>query len=234
MQSATSPRLQPADGLILNHMPFFISSLIAKLKLLRKFSSGGYWNNRYQLGGNSGPGSYGHLAEFKATVLNQFVRDHAVSSVVEFGCGDGNQLALARYPTYVGYDVSPVAVKLCRERFVGDRSKQFFLLEEYGGEHADLALSLDVIFHLTEDTIFYQYVRRLFGAAHRFVIIYSSNQNEPIEPTSIHVRHRRFSDWVERELSAQWKLLATIPNIYPYDGNSERTSFSNFFVYEKR
>lgn len=212
----------------------FTSSIKAKLNLLRKFSSGNYWDKRYRSGGNSGPGSYGHLAAFKADVLNRFVQNHAISSVIEFGCGDGNQLALAQYPTYIGYDVSPVAVKLCRERFARDESKQFFLSDEYGGGHADLALSLDVIFHLTEDAIFYQYMRRLFGAAHRFVIIYSSNQNEPIEPASTHVRHRRFSDWIERELSAQWKLLATVPNICPYDGNSERTSFSDFFVYEKR
>jgi SAM-dependent methyltransferase len=215
-------------------MPSLISTLKAKLNLLRKFSSGKYWNDRYQRGGNSGSGSYGHLAEFNASILNQFIQEHAIGSVIEFGCGDGNQLTLARYPIYTGYDISPVAIQLCRARFANDTTKRFLLASEYSGETADLSLSLDVIFHLTEDRIFHRYMHQLFGAASRFVIIYSSNQDEPIEPASKHVRHRRFSDWVERELSAQWKLLTTIPNAYPYDGNSERTSFADFFVYGKR
>src|SRR5579859_8234848 len=54
-----------------------------------------YWEERYRAGGNSGAGSYGRLAEFKAEVLNGFVHSRGIRSVVEFGCGDGAQLALA-------------------------------------------------------------------------------------------------------------------------------------------
>lgn len=214
------------------HMNFFKAGFRFLLNKNR-FSSSEYWTKRYAKNGNSGPGFYGRLAEFKAVILNQFVQKHAVGSVIEFGCGDGNQLTLAHYPNYTGYDISPAAIQLCRARFANDATKRFLLANEYSGEKADLALSLDVIFHLTEDEIFHGYMRRLFNAASRFVIIYSSNQNEPIEPASKHVRHRHFSDWVERELSTPWKLLATIPNAYPYDGNSERTSFADFFIYEK-
>lgn len=57
-----------------------------------------YWESRYATGGTSGPGSSGKLAEFKAEVLNSFVRRDNVLSVIEFGCGDGNQLSLASYP----------------------------------------------------------------------------------------------------------------------------------------
>ena len=61
-----------------------------------------YWENRYSAGGHSGVGSYGSFAEFKADVLNQFVSTNRVQTVVEFGCGDGNQLSLAKYPKYIG------------------------------------------------------------------------------------------------------------------------------------
>ena len=65
-----------------------------------------YWDDRYRLAGNSGAGSYGRLADFKANVLNEFVAREKIASVVEFGCGDGNQLSLSRYPRYTGFDVS--------------------------------------------------------------------------------------------------------------------------------
>jgi hypothetical protein len=55
--------------------------------------SGSFWENRYRTGGTSGSGSYGRLAEFKAEILNEFVRERGVSSIIEFGCGDGAQLS---------------------------------------------------------------------------------------------------------------------------------------------
>jgi hypothetical protein len=36
-----------------------------------------YWKTRYEAGGNSGDGSYNHLAEFKAEILNAFVSENA-------------------------------------------------------------------------------------------------------------------------------------------------------------
>lgn len=68
-------------------------------------TSGDYWEQRYRQAGNSGAGSYGRLAEFKAEVLNEFVARHSIGSVVEFGSGDGNQLTLAKYDnaTYLAW-----------------------------------------------------------------------------------------------------------------------------------
>ena len=75
-------------------------------------------------GGTSGSGSYNQLAHFKAEILNKFVADHEVQTVIEFGFGDGNQLMLARYPQYTGFEVSQVAVDLCRQKFADDASQQ--------------------------------------------------------------------------------------------------------------
>jgi SAM-dependent methyltransferase len=214
-------------------MKTLIASIKARLRPPREFSSQGYWAERYRAGGNSGPGSYGRLARFKADVLNEFVKSNGVASVIEFGSGDGNQLALAQYSAYVGYDVSPVAVKACRERFAGDATKEFFLAEDYDGRQADLALSLDVIFHLTEDEAFDAYMRTLFAASRKHVILYSSNSAQP-GPGSLHVRHRCFTRWIDETLPSAWSLVRTIPNAYPYDGDYETTSFSEFFIYSKR
>ena len=214
-------------------MKSLIASITSRLLPGGAFSSRDYWVRRYRTGGNSGPGSYGHLAKFKADVLNEFVGTHVISSVIELGCGDGNQLTMAKYPTYTGYDISETAVKACRKRFADDPAKEFFLAKDYDGRKADLALSLDVIFHLTEDGSFDAYMRRLFDASLRYVVLYSSNSDDPIRPTSIHVRHRRFTDWTDNALSSGWKLARTIPNAYPYDGDYQNTSFSDFFIYEK-
>lgn len=193
--------------------------------------SNAFWAERYSTGGNSGVGSYGLFAEFKAEVLNAFVASHQVQSVIEFGCGDGNQLRLARYPDYLGFDVSPGALALCAQLFAGDPHKKFRVLGDYAGEKADLAMSLDVIFHLVEDQVFEPHMRTLFGSARRYVIIYSSDSLEPAGPDSPHVRHRKFTSWVRQNLP-QWRLREKVPNRYPYLGDYRTGSFADFFIYE--
>src|ERR1700692_4422141 len=86
-----------------------------------------FWEQNYAQGQTSGSGSYGALAEGKSRFLNDLVRQRAVRSVIEFGCGDGNQLSLANYPSYVGLDVSRTAIGLCQSRFAEDPGKSFFL-----------------------------------------------------------------------------------------------------------
>src|SRR5947207_1460070 len=168
--------------------------------------SASYWEQRYRGGGDSGAGSYGRLADFKAEILNRFVAAHAVESVIEFGCGDGNQLSLARYPKYIGMDVSASAIQMCKKRFVEDLSKSFFLyhpdcfVDRQGIFASDLSLSLDVIYHLVEDRIFDTYMRHLFGAGRRFVAVYSTNEDSSTDDA--HVKHRQFTRWVEQNALA--------------------------------
>ena len=194
--------------------------------------SSSYWELRYKRGGTSGAGSYGELAHFKADVLNDFCRQHAIASVIEHGCGDGNQLKLSQYSSYLGLDVSENAIERCRQSFRTDPSKSFRLAGDYKGETAQLALSLDVIFHLVEDAVFDAYMQRVFDSATRYVIIYSSNgpglNNADTAP---HVRHRRFTDWVAAN-PPQWKEVGHVPNKFPYDpSRPDDTSFSEFFIY---
>ena len=190
-----------------------------------------YWIERYNSGGNSGDGSYRKLAEFKAEILNRFVREENVKTIIEYGCGDGNQLKLAEYPSYTGFDVSHKAVTLCRGLFSDDTTKTFRLVNEYEGEKAQLTLSLDVIYHLIENDIFNVYMHRLFDSAENFVIIYSSNTNEN-KDRAVHVKHRKFSEWIEQQ-EPKWKLHSIIPNKYPSTGDAQTGSFADFYIYEK-
>lgn len=195
--------------------------------------SAAYWERRYSEGGNSGPGSSGELARFKADTLNAFVRQHGIRSVIELGCGDGSQLGLAEYPEYLGFDVSRQAIALCRRRFGNDATKRFGLMDEYAGETADLALSLDVVFHLVEDAVFVAYMTTLFAAASRFVVVYSSNRDaSEMRDPQPHVRHRRFTDWVDAHVSG-WTLSQHVPNRLPHRGDARTGSFADFFVYAR-
>ncbi|MDZ7691914.1 MAG: hypothetical protein U5K69_12435 [Balneolaceae bacterium] len=184
-----------------------------------------YWEKRYDWGGTSGNGSYNDLAEFKAAIINRFIEKEDVETVIEYGCGDGNQLKLADYPSYIGFDVSKKAISRCRNIFVHDKTMTFKLMEEYDGETAQLTLSLDVIYHLIEDEVYYAYMRRLFDSSTQFVIIYSSNTNGQKNMQMKHIRHRKFSDWIEENRST-WKLLKKIP------ANGDAT-FTDFYIYEK-
>jgi hypothetical protein len=96
-----------------------LGRLLTRRREPKLVDSGPYWEARYRTGGNSGAGSYSRLAEFKAEVLNRFVQENGIASVVEFGSGDGAQLTLASYRDYIGIDVSRTAVGLCRAKFAG-------------------------------------------------------------------------------------------------------------------
>jgi len=204
--------------------------------LRRRFGfrgSSSYWEQRYREGGTSGSGSFGRLAEFKAETLNDYVERMGIQSVIEFGCGDGAQLWLARYPRYVGIDVAEGAISACRQRFAGDSAKSFYLASQMPADlgHFDLALSLDVIYHLVEDDVFHAYMRSLFANAGRFVAIYSSNKVEPGDAP--HIRHRLFTHWIEVH-EPQWRKTGFLPNKYPLNrARPLDTSFADFYFFER-
>jgi glycosyltransferase involved in cell wall biosynthesis len=192
-----------------------------------------YWENRYQSGGTSGPGSYGDLAKFKAEVLNAFVAAEGIQSVIEFGCGDGHQLCLARYPRYLGLDVSRFAIARCKRLFSDDPSKEFKAVDEYAGETADAVLSLDVIYHLVEDHVFDRYMATVFDSAQKWVVIYSSNFEGVDEQHAEHVCHRKFTEWITANRPG-WDCVETVKNPFPFTGDIERSSHADFYFFARR
>lgn len=187
-----------------------------------------YWRQRYASGADSGPGSYGKFAVFKAQVLNDFFKEQAVQTLIEFGSGDGNQISLLDVPDYLGVDISPEAVEQCRARFAGAPGRRFVLADQFGPERADCTMSLDVIYHLVEDAAFDAYMRRLFAAARRWVVVYSSNR-EADAGDGAHVRHRCFTDWIAAN-EPGWRLFRHVPNEYPYRGDYRTGSFADFYI----
>jgi SAM-dependent methyltransferase len=196
-------------------------------RAMNAFSSMGYWESRYRSGGTSGAGSTGRLAAFKAGIINSLVAEQRIASVIDLGCGDGALLPLLTVPGYIGVDVSPAALARCAARCPQHRFLPYDELDQ--APPAELAMSIDVVFHLIEDAVFTRYMAALFGHATRFVLVYASNVD--MSWPAPHVRHRRFSDHVAAT-QPDWQVLAHLPNRYPFDpARPDDTSFADFFLY---
>lgn len=205
------------------------SHYLLKRVLGQKIDSNVYWESRYQNGGDSGNGSSGRLAQYKADFVNGFVADKRLMTVLELGCGDGRQLSLARYPSYLGVDVSETAIKLCQKKFAADSTKEFRVAGpfELPSQHKfDLSLSLDVLYHIIKPDQYRVYIQNLFNLSERYVIIYSSFFGQNRSP---HVLHRDFRQHVS--------ALAESGQIPDFEIiSSPENPFSkevSFFVYEK-
>ena len=194
-------------------------------------TSSEYWEMRYKKGGNSGAGSYNQLAEFKGGIINQFVSENNIETVIEFGCGDGNQLKYFHFKSYIGFDISYTTISKCGNLYKSDSTKRFKVLKAYNREIADLVLSLDVIYHLIEDEVYYDYMERLFSSSDKYVIIYSSNDDEHENNNIVpHVKHRKFTNWIEQN-APKFELIKNIPNKYPFDGNNDISSYADFYIF---
>jgi hypothetical protein len=208
-----------------------------------RFFSGSYWEQRYAEGDYSGQGSRDILAEYKAKFVADVIDAHGITSLIDFGCGDGLQLnAIMKklkspLSSYIGLDVSPTVLRLCSAQFSQEPIMSFAL---YSPLHAvrperflsaDMTLSLDVIYHLVEDDVYDAYMRQLFDCSKRLVLVYSSNL-ETQGKWPKHVRHRRFTSWVEQH-RPQWTLAQHVPNPYPHDAQRNVGTFADFYVFGK-
>lgn len=188
------------------------------------YTPAGYWERRYRDGRTSGAGSEGAEGAYKAAYVSNFLADHGVVTVVDWGCGDGQVLARTKFPKgtqYTGVDVSQTIVDRMRvqfpqHRFIGPN-------DAHAWEDAyRLALSMDVLFHLPDDADYYGYLDHLFNSAVRHVVIYSTDQADG--RTARHVFRRKFTvDIAERYLD--WELKSAEPPL------SE--GLASFFVYGK-
>lgn len=195
------------------------------------FDSDYYWEERYRNGGNSGPGSYGRLALFKANIINNFIVDNKITDVIEFGCGDGSQLKLYNFTNYIGFEVSQTI--LSKLRTMNFPSSYIFKhTREYCGEKATLSLSIDVIFYLIDNKNYSQYINRLFYSSTKYVIIYS--QNGISKNIYNNLKPRKFTDYVDKNIK-DFELIEIIHNQYKEDSNDPlNPSCCDFYIYKHR
>ena len=205
------------------------------------FSAAKYWEERYYFGRGSGPGSLGRLGQYKARVVSQLITAHEHKSVLDLGCGDGSQIVKLNLPGieyYHGYDISETGVALARTHLQHDNRFKFDVMTEsvnFPRDSFDVALSLDVLFHLIDSEAYSRHLSNLFTAAKDMVVIYAPNTNQnPTGQDVEHVRFRRFSEWIYQNRDDDWTELEMIKNPFPYSGNLQEESFCNFHIYTKR
>lgn len=179
-----------------------------------------YWDERYKKGQTSGLGTHhGDLKQFKIDTINNIIDEYNINSIYDIGCGDGHQIKdLNPNVRYTGTDISPTSIKACSDMYKHDANKIFidYTKSDTVGEH-DMSMSLDVIYHITDDTDFFRYLEKLLCS--KIVLIYSSNfDNARTE----HVRHRKFTDHIKTH-----KLIKTIEHGY------EHLSSASFYLYLK-
>jgi trans-aconitate methyltransferase len=189
-----------------------------------------YWDRRYREGRTSGAGSEGVEGYYKAEYVNDFIHENAVTSVIDWGCGDGQVLELLKvgpshspYVAYTGIDVSPTILERNRQRF---REFVFATPDEANVSEtqwrAELALSMDVLFHLPDDHDYHSYLGHLFDSATRYVLIYSTNHAGG--RTARHVLRREFTPDVAKYFT-EWRLKTVETPL--------REGLASFFVYER-
>ena len=159
-----------------------------------------YWQKRYASGRNSGAGSYGANAEYKSSVINEIVEREGIQSVLEFGCGDGNQLTYYRFPRYVGLDVTQEAVDMCSAKFADDPTKSFQYYTP--GEHLtlgsfDMTMAVEVLMHVTRDDDYFQTLQAILDNSLRWVVLI-----DPLWPVreyqkGSHEKHRQLLQFLE-------------------------------------
>jgi hypothetical protein len=125
-------------------------------------------------------------------------------------------------------------------RFADDPSKSFALYDpecfsdSAGLITADLVLSLDVIYHLIEDGVYDLHLRHVFGAARRYVVLFTSDAENPSLSGEFapHVRNRPVLRDVAERFPA-WRLRERIDNPRPWSRENTSGSIADFFVYER-
>lgn len=169
------------------------------------FKSREYWETRYKKGGTSGNGSYGSIAELKTSFLTDFINNHNINSIVEYGCGDCNNLALTESKNpglkITGVDVSHTALNICKNKMP---NHTFVHKDEYNPVPVDLVVSLEVIFHLIEDDVFDDYMDCITSIGAKWLIILSPDEEDDYE-YAIHVRKRKYTN--SKYLKERYELV---------------------------
>lgn len=155
-----------------------------------------FWCDRYARGeSDSSANLYGDF-------LPQFLRSRKVTTVLDYGCGDGHQTRffVGACPVYVGIDPSRDAIEQCRKRISARKGDStFFLTVDEFRVHLkwDVTLSLNVLPFLDEDEVRSEYLQRLFEWSHLYVIIFY-----PVH----HRRRPSVLQWIEQETASGWRL----------------------------
>lgn len=170
-----------------------------------------YWQDRYKNKWNSGAGSYGANAQFKADFINKYVEEHKIFNVLEVWCGDWNNLWLYKIENYVWWDVSQKAIDICKKKYNHDDSKWFVLMDEKSMKNpeeiwVDLVICLDVLFHVFPKKEWEKTINFCFNAGKRvllYTFLYPTGHAE-------HINDYRITPYLDTK-GIKYKIYKDVP-----------------------
>lgn len=195
-----------------------------------------YWNKRYASGGNSGSGSRGQLAMYKADVINDLIVKHKIHTLLDLGCGDGYQGDMYKVQRYLGYDISDAAIDLCKARYFDRVNASFDVYHpNMPLPIAEMAISMDVLFHITDKSRLETYLKDLFGCAEKVVVVYAyDHDNSDNDRFAPHYKPVKFTSII-KEQHPDWMLSQHIENKFPVkEFGTAKGSYSDFYIYIPR
>jgi len=186
------------------------------------------WKNRPN---NSGLGSRGLLAKFKADFVNNFIKENNIETLFDFGCGDLHNSSMIEVSEYLGIDIVghkiPKEVKADSFRTAVSRFDEFVCEEP-----ADMTLCMDVLYHILngEEEYLKATLEKLVECSKRYIVIYAQDSK------------RTDLGWenVEHMHNGPWRQLLEKHNVKliqqqaKEDYGTGPSSEAVFFVYEKR
>ena len=201
------------------------------LSYLKFNGSTDYWIKRYANGGNSGVGSNSRLQDYKADYINDFIKKNSITTVLDMGVGDGEFTRRIDVLDYRGIDVSTHAIQHCKNL----QDKGFINPNYTFGKlpiKKELGLSLDVMYHLIENEVYWDYLHDLFENSSKYVIIYAYEHNDG--KTWAHVKPRWFTEDIQH-VFPNWELVGLHYPLYRWDKNNpDYTTKSRFYIYKNK
>lgn len=209
----------------------FITRIVNKYIFAKKFEYKRYWDKRYSSGGNSGAGSYGEIFEYKNSFLLNFIKENEIKSIIDFGCGDGNQIKKFENIKYLGFDVAKASIRMCSEAYLNDVNKSFILYDPKffvnNFIQSDLVVCLDVLYHIIDERDFIKTLSDILSCSSKYVVLFTSvdsYKNESYK-TGAHVRHRDTMNYLKK--FNKFKVVSVEPKVDP------KLSSASFIVLEK-
>lgn len=141
-----------------------------------RFDNQKFWNERYatNMALGSGIGSRGDVAEQKRDILQQVIDEHAITSILDVGCGDIEIVRKLRFSgEYTGIDLAEVVLSrnaklMPRWHFAhGD----FVSLAEAEPLRADMVVCMDVLIHQHDPDYYARFVQNLVHATRTIGVV---------------------------------------------------------------
>lgn len=178
---------------------------------------------------NSGLGSRGQLAEFKANFVSNFVKENKIKTLIDFGCGDLHNSSLIEVPEYLGVDI--VEHKMPDEFKAGKFETTVSRFDEFECENpADMTLCMDVLYHILENEQDYleRTLEKLIECSKRYIVIYAQDS---YDKNIVWKGHMFNCPW--RQLMEKRGVELVYQQKQEEYGDGPRSD-AVFFVYEKK